>query len=867
MARLRILLHGLLSGALLSFLRAPLGLDWTQVPAVDGRSAGLLRAGALLGIALGLGLQGNAFRGAVPAWWCLAALAGFATHGLIVQPWDPIETRFAFALALVATTLGLRFLAGRRSSRTADDARANAATLEHLGRSERFGLVLTGFGCAIALEGLARELRLFGLGLTLDDTVFGSVFLALVFVGAVAFGPLLVHAKLERAALAGGLALAAGGTVFGLSFLARLDQVGLAAYLHRFESLIGPLKSLDERWAVDLGLAGLPALDNASIGTGWSDAALAAGALVVPCFLLGAGLGAARHTGRWAHALCGAALGLLIGPYLLRASGEPIAASELARTPWAWNWCVTASVASALGALFVALGSSKRERVIGFVLAGAACLLPWVHPRLVVWSFSPWYHATVQPELVFPTDSGLVTVEVVRGTRIVTLDRKRMSPTAEDEPGEERAFRYAWSLVPAAKKEAGAVRTLFVGQMTPARARVLQELGPLELERTAAWFPAFEAVESLLFAGESPPPGTAVAPAEARARLAEGAYDLVLSPAFHGPCLLWRSHTTSLWASADTPAIGGLSLPDDTLGVAWVSANSNCARRELGERIALTEEHLENFQIGIVRGTPAVGEEQAVQLLPAGEPVDEPGALELLVTLPNLRPFLFQHALGERLKAAGTGTSQAELARGFAIHLGAQKLSSPFETRAQSIELEEDSLRAFLAAVPASGALDPLMRDLWEDVAWLLTEKRSPDLALVYLESLAERFQPWGVLDRALARAYREHLEPGIALRYLERSMQSRKQWDLALWVECAECSTEMGDHERAAGYYERALSLLPGNFELRKRRALALQAAGDPNGSMLLEELLLEQPDDPEILSGLGLPAPPEGSGGGTGD
>ena len=241
MARLRILLHGLLAGALLSFLRAPLGLDWTQVPAADGRSASLLRAGALLGIALGLGLQGNAFRGTVPAWWCLAALAGFATHGLFVQPWDPIETRFGFALALIAATLALRFLAGRRSARRIEDVRARSDAPEHLGRSERFGLVLVGFGCALAFEALARELRLFGLGLTLDDTVFGSVFLALVFVGALAFGPLLVHARIERAALAGGLALGAAGTVFGLSFLSRLDAPGLFAYLRRFEALIGPL--------------------------------------------------------------------------------------------------------------------------------------------------------------------------------------------------------------------------------------------------------------------------------------------------------------------------------------------------------------------------------------------------------------------------------------------------------------------------------------------------------------------------------------------------------------------------------------------------------------------------------------------------
>jgi tetratricopeptide (TPR) repeat protein len=265
-------------------------------------------------------------------------------------------------------------------------------------------------------------------------------------------------------------------------------------------------------------------------------------------------------------------------------------------------------------------------------------------------------------------------------------------------------------------------------------------------------------------------------------------------------------------------------------------------------------DRLEHFSVGVVRGEIR---EPGTNLFPAGEPRYEPSALELLATTPKLRPFRLTRALGERLAAAAEGGVHAEFVRGLALHLAAQRLSSPFETRAQQIELDEEGLRALLAAVPEEGELDPLARDVWESLAWLFTEKRMPDLALTYLEPVAERSKIWPELDRAVGHAYREHLEPAMALRSFERAL-TRQSRDLTLWVECAECAAEIGEHARAASFYERALSLQPGRFDLMKARALELLAAGDPTGIQLLEELLQEHPDDPEILDALGLPAPP---------
>ena len=136
--------------------------------------------------------------------------------------------------------------------------------------------------------------------------------------------------------------------------------------------------------------------------------------------------------------------------------------------------------------------------------------------------------------------------------------------------------------------------------------------------------------------------------------------------------------------------------------------------------------------------------------------------------MPQLRTFLQQRTWTTSLECA-----TPELTRGLALHFAAQQLSSPYETRAQQIELEEEALRAFFAAAPAAGKLDPFTRVLWEALAWLCMEKRMPEHALVYLEPMAERFAPWPALDRAVARAYLEVLEPATARRFLERARQA----------------------------------------------------------------------------------------------
>lgn len=844
---LRRVAHGATAGILFSCLRAPLGLDWTQLVVVQGLTRALFRALALLALALALDPARPALRGGPSASWLAALCAGFLLHGLALDVTP--ESRAGYVLTLLCAALVLRALAGPR----APDGQT--APQEALGRGERTGLFAIGLGCALALETLAHETRLFTLATSADDTLVGGVFLALVAGGAAAFGPLLGKLGHERLRFAGGVAASAAATSGGLLFLSVLTPDGLHGYLRRFDPLLDVLRTLDGKLGGNLGLAALPALDGASIGTLWTTAILAAAALIGPGFVLGAALGATRNVGRLAPVLLGAALGLVVLPFLIRARGEPLTLEQLGSASLAWELAMAGTSAAAAGlALVVFTSPAARAAGCAFVLAIA--LVPWIRPRLVLWSLSPWSPKPVRPVLVWPTAEGLLTVEPARaGRAILTLDRRRLTPLEEEEESDERCLRLAWSLLPE-ERRAGAVRALFVGQITPPRARVFRALGALELDRTAPWHAAMTTVEELLFRDEEAPPGRAIAPAAARAKLDHGEYDWVVAAPAFGPIVTWKSEAREIWGSAEAPRLTDLELPEGTLGVAWLGGNSLAARRAAFEPLVLNVERLESLSLGLVRGLELGARSAAGPTFRIAR-YSSPGPASFLGTMPQLRSFLLERAWTASLRC----DQAPELARGLGLHYGAQQLSSPYETRAQQIEIDEDALRAFFAAVPEPGALDSLTPVLWEALAWLFTEKRMPEQALVYLEPLAERFAPWPALDRAVACAYREVLEPEKALSFLERARLTLPE-DVGLLLESARCTQELGDIPGAVGLLERAYDLHPGRPEVERAVGLALLRCGDTRGRALLERLLAKSPDDVELQEALARPLEPEPAG-----
>lgn len=838
----RPLLFGLVGGVLLSFARVPLGIDWTQVQAVEGVSAGLVRAAALLVLALTLAPASPLFRDGLRWSAFLGLVTGFLLHAFLAPEWMEPASRVGVARGLFVGFFLLLMLRGRGST--------PAEGPERRTRAESVGLALAGLGAALALEGLAREIRQLAPFPGGDDVV-ALVALGLIGAAAISFGPLLRRAGPEPLRVALGAGLAAGATLAGLSFLSRLTQDGLHAYLRRFDENSAWVRALDGWLGDPLGLKDVPVLGSGSVGTLWVTALLGAASLVVPLFVLGASLGGTRDVGRIRALLVGAGLGLLLEPSLIHAVARPIEGPAVPSTPWAWNWTLGGASLAAAGILLVGWGTAGR-RAIGLAAALVVAAVPWIRPRLVVWTFSPWSIAPIEPVLVQPTAAGLVTVERARdGTPIVTLDRRRMSPIADEETVDAQRLQQSFALLPAAVRT-GRVRTLFVGALTPSRAHALGGLGDLAIDRTVPWYEASEAVEALLFAGEAPPPGDRIEPARARARLSSGEYDWVIVPPVSGPILSWRSEAREPWSSAEAPRLHRLKL-ESGVGVAWVMADSASARTLPDGLVLPWMQNLEGLALGWVVGDTSDSPGGPL-LLPTGEPLDEPTRAEVLRLLPQQRGQPLEAAVGRRLGSAGRALEddpvRTALAEGLERHLAAQVTSSPFETRAQQIEIDEDALRAFQRAAAASPGLDPFQRSLWEGLAWLTVEKRLPEEALVYLEPVADRFQPWPALDRAVARAYLEVLEPEEALRLLERASASVR--DIELLTQMGEVAAGIGQVERAAGYWEEALALQPGNPRVLRAYGLARLENGDPGGREMLERYLASFPDDEAVRAAL---------------
>jgi len=865
---LRLLGFGICAGLLLSVMRAPLGLDWTQLPATSGSTDALFRASAMIATALFLSAARPAFRGIFSGSWLLfAVLVGFTLHGFVLSTLVSPTGAASFGLVLICGTVALRCFAGN-SNQSPTTARGESLGLEKIkalapgvGFPERFGLFLAGAGVALAFEALAHQVRLLGLGLPEDDTLQAFVFLLLCTLGAVAFGPFLRRKEIERPAFAYGLSILAASALAGLWFLSERDREGLFLYLRRMDLFLEYGRRFDAFVPADLHLEGIPTMDGTSIGTWWVTGLLAAAAWVVPAFLFGATVGGTRHPGRISNALLGAAFGLLLRPWLIGVLAEPRTFPELDGDPWAWRMVVAGTVLAAGGsALAIAVAERGRARRLAPVLALGAIALPWLQPRLRVWNFSPWYVADIEPELTLATGAGLLTLEDTRGgVRIVTLDRRRMTPSYLEFGNDLRRLRYSLALV--ARSPERRPRVLLVGQMTPEWARFFREAN-VEVDRTAAWYDACEVIEPVLFEGLPELEGEAISPVEARARIAGGHYDLVVVPPAHGPVLVPKGASWLPWASVQEPLLEALELPEGTLGVVWINAASPLTRRDLGDSVMFATERFDDLTVGVVYGVgPEEGPARSLLFAPS-RAGSRPAVGALLDTLPRARLFGLRTALLERIAAANADTDRGALVRGLAQHYAAQEESSPYEKRALQIELSEDALRSFVQALPETGegeSLDEFSRELWESVAWLLIEKRRPDLALAFLEPLATAFTPWPLLDRAVAYAHRELLDPRTALSFLERA-EPHASLEVNLYLEFAAVAREIGDDRLAVRYLRKGLELQPRRLDLELPLALALMRLEESEGRALLERLGREHPDHEDIAHYLAEGPPPGG-------
>ena len=845
-ARFRLPLFGLLSGALLSAMRAPLGLDWTQLAVVDGSAAALFRAAALVAIALCLDARRPAFRsGTRPLVLLPAISAGFLLHGLFLAlPFQP-GCRLGIGIGFLSATLLLWLLAGR--VRTGEAAEVQGEWSRPLPRGERLGLLLAGMGAALAIESVAQHVRLLGQGLSQDDTVIGGFLLVWVTLMTLCFGFTIRPSAGKHGVLSTcSLALAAALGVYGLKFLGGLDRDGLWQFLK-----------------------GVPffELDTSRVATLPADLWISATSMVPIGMALGIAVLGARHPGRLAAMLLGAALGLLLRPYAIEALNQPLPFPEGGGSTWAWQLVALGAALAGVGSMLAARSLRGTRRLLASLFGLAAASAPLVLGMLspvVVWSFSPWLIHDVYPELVIPSSVGVISVEPrPSGEQQVNVDRRRITPSAQEQGVDELRLRYSLALMDPERLASGALRVLFLGQLTPERDSMLRLMGVSHLDRSASWYAAMPAIEARLFGQGRQPLGKRISPAQARARIRQGDYDLIIALTAGAPDVSPRGAKGLSYSSAEAPIFGALKVPEGSVGVVWVDGSAALHTRSLGGRLILAMDHLEQLSVGVVLGE--LSPESAASrplLFESGAPLWPASigmeTLERLMTRVPERVFGARESLLKRLAQAPTDGPSKLLARGLERHFALQERSSPFENPAYAIEWDEEVLGDLFGALGSLETLDPFSRSLAEDLYWLLTEKRLADLLIVYGEALAEKHAPWPAADRALAQAYKELLEPIESLRFWKRVLVANPN-SIEDHMRCADAAIEAEQPQDAVRILQQALKIQPQRFDLRRGLGLALQLTGDPAGEALLQALLEQAPEDNLIRGALGMDLIPE--------
>ncbi len=805
---MRALLFGFTAGVLLSALRAPLGLDLLSIPASSAAASYGYRAAALGVVALGLFAAGGALDGRRRLGSLVGGTAaGLATHALFSGR-TPTTPAGALALALVG--LGILLFCGRflAAGRRAPAERPGGPGLA----GEATALAIAGAGLALVLEGLARHVRLLGPGLPAEHGLLAAVLLGLVLLGGLAFGRLVPSGSALVPGRAAALSLAALGGLVGLFVVQGLaTPAGLDEYLRRF------------------------GLDTSRAGMADGTALVGGAAFVVLGLALGAALFTLEARRQLAALLLGGAVGLALVPRLLaaRAVDDPQLFLTAMRTASSAGLVRDGMLVALLGAALSAACASRAgwgARGVALVFAGLAALpLAWIRidPLAIT---RPWRERALAPLFSVETAEGLLAIDRSDGgLEMLTLDGRELTPPTVRGALDRRCIELAVALLPAERRARGELAVLLIGQLTPGRALALTGLGATTVDRSASWHRAMPLLEERLFHGGALPAGRVLSPAAARGAMLSGTYDLVLVPAVPG----------------EAPSTSNLASAPGTLTVVWLDGASDVASRALGEVLVTTD--LEHLALAVARGG-ARGAEAAEfgqpAFLPAGARRSPVRPLIWLGLLRHERDSFGRRRLCARLaRASGEGTPSTQA---LAAHFGTQRHSSPFETRAQRVEVEPRTLEwiraAALAPVPSS-----LDRDLAEGLAAVLAGKRWADELRVYLTEPADRHWPWVGLERALAYAHLEALEPGPAAERLERLVEVEAS-DVEVWALLGEALLQVGRPADASAAFSRALDLAPGVYELERRLAMALVRAGDPLGRELALHLLVEEPGDDEL-------------------
>lgn len=803
---------GSILGVAVSTLRAQPGQTLFEFPAAGALSSYGMRAVALLSCALALFHARSLFHERRQNTVLLLGITiGFVLHGLFILPLQSSPCRILMVAAAIAPPLLARLL--RRGPRTPAPEETGLGTLALV------GVALCAIGVTVALEGTARQARLLGAGASLDDTIFGGVFLALATFGGVAFARTLAQIRDDWGrgrALETALVLSAGLTLLSQRALETLStNGGLRQFMRRYGEE-----------TVNYGMLGY-------------DGILAVAVWIAPAFALGTAIACARRASELTAIAGGAAIGCLV----ILIPGEPSNVALIER----------GILVASVGALAAASLRPKRSDGLPITIALAAVAVglvsPFVTEPRATMIHGPWKRFPVAPSMAFETTIGLVTVAPGGAdVDVVGINGVQMTPDLAQAGADRNQIVASVELLDEMTVATG-FNVLLIGQLTPGRALTLTDLGARRIDRTAAWHQTMPRLEERLFTerGHDLPPGEILSPSDARQRF--GSFDLVLALPVKGPAPL-------LPTDFDAEAEGS------PLVVLWVDGGYGIHRRNLGRPVLLSSGGVQDLAVGLVY--PNLEEESGLASIFA----PSIGFDRLTTWRDGQLRSPRRHQLGltrftQALAASNADGNLGKFARGLTLHHAAQQRSSIFETPEQTIETSDEALGELFDALGPGSAPGAFARETWNGISIALIGKRDILSVYRYLEPLAERWGPWPELQIALAIADMESLEPADALARLqdfERAPVSLKARALDL---SARAQAELGDHAGASRTLRQLGELAPSHWQ---RRQLGIEAtlAEEPDGPEILAEILLEDPDDLDVraLVEQGVAPQPPGAG-----
>ncbi|MEO6708478.1 MAG: tetratricopeptide repeat protein [Planctomycetota bacterium] len=796
---------GAVAGATLSIARAPAGMTLLEWMSPTAERSGLWRAGALITVAVGLIAQRprTVDRRFPASELALGVPTGFVLHGLVLADWIAIDSAAALMLALVVSMGLMLGLQGKTPLAAADDTALPAPLLQ------RAALAVCGAGLAIVLTAANSRLCLFGSGTREDDTITFGTALVLFAVAAVAFGPLLARKSLSTGWFGLGLGLAAFLSLSSFDFLGGLCLPRTyTEFLRHFD--------LDSSWR----------------GSIQYDALLAARVFALPALMAGIAFASLRSASSLGWVLLGAALAAMAceSDFWMQSGFSGTTAEQVGRQ--ASQRAAMGAVLACGGAVLAAFttrGAAWKVRGTIALCAGLCLLLARRFDAPSVLPLSPWEAAPPRVEWIRETGEGLLTVELQAGRgRIATLDRRRLTPTLEEMPADELHL-------PEFDTAQGGPDVVIAGFLTPARVAQLRMHGFPRVWGMTAWMDLAAEIERALLADEPLPVDLQIQHDWTwGASESSGRAGVVLCPAVE------TASRTLTCLDRSGEGVGAFPV------VGWLPAHQNIAQLEWGDRVSPGFTHVESFRIGVGSGVDAKSSTAAGSRLRFGI------WSQVLRSLPE-REKAARTRAAQRL-VRGESTTAARAAESICR---AQVPSSPFETRAQSTELDAPAIELLrisgLAAEPHG-----FERELDEFLATTLQGKRDLDGLTSFAQPLADRYPTWGLLQRAAAGADWEFMQWAAAARRLEHVVRSRPD-DLKVRLWLAEALLRAGESAAALRTADELLVIQPGHPQALKLRAIAAVLSGDERARNWLEEMLRDHPDDAELVTYRGSgPFPP---------